>query len=288
MRFVARLQRRRFTESKDVRHPPNGTIEVVELDDRVVARIAWAPGWRWSKDLKPIAGTDACMSHHVGLSLTGRLRIQMEDGVEMELGPGDVFEIPPGHDAWVIGDEPYVSVDFEALRGFAAPGVTAGRRILASILITDIVESTALAVSHGAAGWREIVRSQNKIVERAVDQGGGRLVKTTGDGVIALFDSAERAIATAVRLIEAVHPLGLRIRTTVHSGEVEVTERDVVGVVVHAASRMLGLARPDEVVVSATVRDLVDGTGLTFEDFGLHELKGIPGERQLYRLVRTT
>ena len=286
MGFVARLQRRRFSETKDVRHPPSGRIEVVELDDRVVARIEWAPGWRWSKDLKPIAGTDACMSHHVGLSISGRLRIQMEDGVEMELGPGDVFEIPPGHDAWVIGDEPYVSVDFEALRGFAAPGVNSRRRILASILMTDIVDSTALAVSHGAARWREVVRSHNKIAERAIDQGGGRMVKTTGDGVIALFDSAERAIATAVRLIEAVHPLGLRIRTTVHSGEVEVTESDVVGVVVHATARMLGLAGPDEVIVSSTVHDLLDGTEFEFEDYGLHELKGLPGQRQMYLFIR--
>ncbi len=261
---MARLQRRQFTEPDDVRTVPHGHIEVVELDDRVVGRLSYEPGWRWSVDIKPIAGTDTCQFHHFGVTLSGRVRVQMRDGIELEIGPGDVFEIPPGHDAWVIGDEPWVSVDF---------------------LFTDIVDSTAQAVSHGAAAWREIVGRHNELAERVVDQHQGRLIKTTGDGVIALFDSAERAVRAATALRDVMSPLGVRLRAGVHSGEVELTPGDVRGLAVHAAARIMALAEADGVWVSATVRDLVDGTGIEFLDAGLHELKGIPGQRQLYRLV---
>src|SRR5512147_3213095 len=136
---MARLQRRSFEDTRDVRVTGRGKVEVVELDDRVVAKISWQPGWRWSVDVKPIVGTQLCQSHHVGLALQGRLRVQMADGIELEIAAGEVFEIPPGHDAWVVGDEPFVSVDFEALRGFAKADGGATRRTLASVLMTDIV-----------------------------------------------------------------------------------------------------------------------------------------------------
>lgn len=283
---MARLQRRQFADPDDVRKVPHGLIEVVELDDRVVGRLSYEPGWRWSVDVRPIAGTDSCQFHHFGVTLSGRVRIQMRDGIELEIGAGDVFEIPPGHDAWVIGDEPWVSVDFEAMRGYGRAQTATGRRTLTSILFTDIVDSTAQAVAHGPAAWRDIVGRHNELAERVIDQREGRLVKTTGDGVIALFDSAERAVRAAAALSEAIGPLGIRLRAGVHSGEAELTQGDVRGLAVHAAARIMALAEPDGVWVSATVRDLVDGTGLEFLDAGLHELKGIPGQRQLYSLVR--
>jgi class 3 adenylate cyclase len=283
---MARLQRRQFTDPDDIRKVPHGQIEVVELDDRVVGRLSYEPGWRWSVDIKPIAGTDTCQFHHFGVTLSGRVRVQMRDGIELEIGPGDVFEIPPGHDAWVIGEEPWVSVDFEAMRGYGRAEPATGRRMLYSIVFTDIVDSTAQAVAHGPAAWRDIVGRHNELAERVIEQHDGRLVKTTGDGVIALFDSAERAVRAAAALCEAVRPLGIRLRAGVHSGEVELTQGDVRGLAVHAAARIMALAEPDAVWVSATVRDLVDGTGLEFLDSGLHQLKGIPGHRQLYSLVR--
>jgi class 3 adenylate cyclase len=281
---MARLQRRRFNDSQDVRVTPRGKVEIVELDDRVVAKITWQPGWRWSVDVKPIAGTQYCQSHHVGMTLSGRLRVQMADGIELELGPGDVSEIPPGHDAWVLGDEPYVTVDFEAMRGFAKSSGSANRRTLASVMMTDIVDSTAHAVEMGQERWLELIARHNELAERGIDSNEGRLIKTTGDGVLALFDSAERAVRAAMAIAKAVKELGIDIRAAVQTGEIEMTAGDVRGVVVHATARMMALAGPDEVVVSATVRDLLDGTELTFEDFGLHALKGLPGERQLYRI----
>ena len=283
---MAHLQRRRFTDPDDVRTVPNGRIDVVELDDRVVGRMTYEPGWRWSVDVKPSAATDSCQFHHLGVTLSGVLRAQMGDGTELEIGPGDVFEIPPGHDAWVVGSEPWVSVDFEAMRAYGRAEPASGRRTLFSILFTDIVDSTAQAVARGPAAWRDIVRGHNELAEREIDRYDGRLVKTTGDGVIALFDSAERAVRAGAALGDVLKPLGIRIRAGVNSGEVELASGDVRGVAVHAAARIMALASPDDVWVSATVRELVDGSGLEFEDCGRHELKGLPGQRQLYALVR--
>ncbi len=282
---MARLQRRRFEDSDDVRTISNGRIEVVELDDRVIGRMTYQPGWRWSVDVKPIAGTQTCQFHHVGVTTSGRLRVQMPDGLELEIGPGEVFEIPPGHDAWVVGEEPWVSVDFEAMRAYAKSQPDSGRRVLSSLLFTDIVDSTARAVAAGPARWRELVSRHNEVAERIIDQQGGRLVKTTGDGVIALFDSAERAVRAAGQLTEAMHAMAIEIRAAVHTGEVEQSQGDVRGVAVHTAARLLDTAHHGDVVVSSTVRELLDGTDLDFEDHGVFSLKGLPGERQLFRLL---
>jgi len=282
---MARLQRRRFTESDDIRTIPNGRIEVVELGDRVIGRMTYEPGWRWSVDIKPIVVTQSCQFHHLGVTTSGRLRVQMQDGVELEIGPGDVFEIPPGHDAWVVGDEPWVSVDFEAMRAYASAQPGTGRRVLSSILMTDIVESTARAVSVGPGRWREMVARHNATAERIIDQHGGRLVKTTGDGTIGIFDGTERAVRAATALCDAMRPIGLEIRGAVHTGEVDVAEGDVRGLAVHTVARLLDTARHSEVVVSSTVRDLLDATDLEFEDHGVFELKGLPGKRQLFHLV---
>ncbi len=279
-----RLQRRRFSEPSDVRTHPRGRIEVVELDDTVVGRMTYEPGWRWSTDVKPIAGTDTCQYHHLGVVLSGRMRVQMPDGTELELDPGDVFEIPPGHDAWVVGDEPWVSVDFEAMRTYGKQRDAQDERILASIVFTDIVDSTGRAAALGAAGWRDLVGEHNRKAATAIDRHRGRLIKTTGDGVLAQFDGTERAVRGAAAIRDAAQGLGLEIRAGVHTGEVQLVAGDVRGIAVHTAARIMAVAGSGEILVSATVRDLLDGSGLTFEDAGIHELKGLDGSRQLYRL----
>jgi class 3 adenylate cyclase len=280
-----RLQRRRFTEPSDVRTMPRGRIEVVELDDTVVGRMTYEPGWRWSVDVRPIAGTDTCQYHHVGMALSGLLRVQMPDGTELEIGPGDVFEIPPGHDAWVVGDEPWVSVDFEAMRTYGKGRDARDERILASIVFTDIVDSTQRAAELGATRWRDLVGEHNRKASMAIDRHRGRLVKTTGDGVLAQFDGAERAVRGAAAIRDAVQSLGLEIRTGVHTGEIQSIAGDVRGIAVHTAARIMAVAGSGEILISATVMDLLDGSGLTFEDAGLHALKGLHGSRQLYRLA---
>lgn len=280
-----RLQRRRFTEPADVRTFPHGRIDVVELDDTVVGRMTYEPGWRWSVDVKPIAGTDTCQYHHFGVVTSGLLRVQMSDGTELEIGPGDVFEIPPGHDAWVVGDEPWVSVDFEAMRTYGKRLDAPDERRLASIVLTDIVDSTRRVTEVGAERWRHLVGEHNKRAQTAIDRYRGRLVKTTGDGVLAQFDGAERAVRGALAIRDAVRALDLEIRAGVHSGEVQVTADDIRGIAVHTAARIMAAAGPGEILASATIVDLVDGSGLTFADAGLFELKGLAGARQLYRLT---
>ncbi len=279
-----RLQRRRFSEPSDVRTIPRGRIDIVELDDTVVGRMIYEPGWRWSVDIQPIAGTDTCQYHHLGITLSGRLRAQMPDGTELEIGPGDVFEIPPGHDAWVVGDEPWVSVDFEAMRTYGKQRDARDERTLASIVFTDIVDSTRRAEELGATRWRDLVGEHNRKASMAIDRHRGRLVKTTGDGVLAQFDGAERAVRAAAAIREAAKGLGLEIRAGVHTGEVQIVAGDVRGIAVHTAARIMADAESGEILVSATVMDLLDGSGLAFEDAGIHELKGLHGARQLYRL----
>jgi class 3 adenylate cyclase len=282
-----RLQRRRFSEATDVRRFPHGHIDVVEMDDNVVGRMTYEPGWRWSVDVKPIAGGEACQFHHLGFTVSGRLRVQMADGAELETGPNEVFEFPPGHDAWVVGDEPWVGIDFEAMRTYGQDLHPEADRTLASIVITDIVDSTRLAGEMGAARWRETIGAHNSRALAAIDRQRGRLVKTTGDGVLASFDSPERAVRGAIAMRRVAHDLNLQIRAGVHSGEVQVTADDVRGIAVHAAARIMAIAGPDEILVSATVIDLIDGSDLEFEDAGTHELKGFRGARHLFRLVES-
>jgi class 3 adenylate cyclase len=219
------------------------------------------------------------------MALSGVLRVQLPDGTELEIGPGDVFEIPPGHDAWVVGDEPWISVDFEAMRTYGKELDARDERILASIVFTDIVDSTRRAAELGAARWRDLVGEHNRKASMALDRHRGRLVKTTGDGVLAQFDGAERAVRGAAAIRDAVQILGLEIRTGVHTGEIQSIAGDVRGIAVHTAARIMAVAGSGEILISATVMDLLDGSGLTFEDAGLHELKGLHGARQLYRLA---
>jgi class 3 adenylate cyclase len=185
----------------------------------------------------------------------------------------------------VIGDEPWVAYDLAGMRTYGRPTAERPDRILASILMTDIVDSTRLASELGPVRWRDLVGEHNRRSTEAIERYGGRIVKTTGDGVLAVFDGAERAVRSAVGIRDVARTLGLSVRIGVHGGEIETTVDDVRGLAVHTAARVMNVAGPNEIFVSATIRDLVDGSGLSFEDAGAHELKGLEGSRQLYRLV---
>lgn len=281
---MTRLQRRRFSQPAEVRVIPRGRIDVVELDDWVVGRFAFEPGWRWSRDVGPIAGTATCQYHHLGAVLSGALLVQMDDGTELRLEPGDVFEIPPGHDSEVIGDEPWIALDFASSRTFAQAAELRAERTLASILFTDIVDSTRHAERLGDHAWAELLARHNEIATRELDRFRGRTIKSTGDGVLALFDGAERAVRCAAAVCLASQSIGLAIRVGIHTGEVELGGGDVRGVAVHHAARIMSLAGPSEVYVSATTHDLLAGSELVFADAGVHELKGLTGKRQVFRL----
>jgi class 3 adenylate cyclase len=281
---MARVQSKSLDAPDEVRRIPKGMVEIYNLDDRVIGRLVYEPGWRWSEDVKPIAGTELCQYHHVGICIQGRLGVRMEDGTTSEIGPGTVLEIPPGHDAWVIGDEPWISYDVAGMRSYARVDEGA-QRILGAVLFTDIVDSTATAVRLGTARWKELVGTHNERFQIEVDRFRGRLIKTTGDGVLALFDGSERAVRAGAAMIMAAHGLGLEIRAGVHTGEVELVSGDIRGVAVHMAARVMAVAGPGELFVSATTQELLAGSGLEFRDVGSHELKGITGPRQLFAVT---
>jgi class 3 adenylate cyclase len=158
-------------------------------------------------------------------------------------------------------------------------------RVLATVLFTDIVDSTATAAVMGDARWRALLEEHHRLARGIVARYRGEYVESTGDGMLATFDGPARAVRCAKALEEAVAPLGIQIRAGAHTGEITRTEHGVAGVGVHVAARVASLAGADEVWVSSTVKDLTAGSGLAFEDAGEHELKGVPDTWHLYRVV---
>lgn len=259
---------------------------VVDLGGGVaIGRAVFEPGWRWSVDIKPIVGTQSCQVHHLQLVLSGRLGLRMDSGEEVELGPNEVVDLPPGHDAWVVGEEPLVIVEMSgnsADFGLAAPHA----RSVQTMLMTDIVDSTRMAGRLGSAAWKQRLADHNRIVRGLLERYGGREVDTTGDGFLAAFNSAEAALRAALSIRDAVRVADVEIRAGVHTGECEVSDGKVVGVAVSIGARIAALAAAGEVLVSSTVKDLVAGSEIEFEDRGLSELKGIPGEWRLFAVAR--
>jgi class 3 adenylate cyclase len=158
-------------------------------------------------------------------------------------------------------------------------------RALAVVLFTDIVDSTRTAVALGDSGWRNVLDSHDVLVRRIIEQYRGRLVKLTGDGVLATFDGPGRAIRCAFAMQQALQPLGLEIRAGVHAGEIELRGEDIAGIAVHIAERVQSFAPAGEVFVSETVPRLVAGSGIDFADHGEHELKGVPGTWRLHSAI---
>jgi class 3 adenylate cyclase/quercetin dioxygenase-like cupin family protein len=280
------LRRKRFDRPDEVRVVDKARVELVELGELAVGRAIFEPGWRWSEHVKPIVGTVSCQVHHIGYVMSGHLHVEMTDGASLEVVGGDAFEIPPGHDAWVIGDEPWVSVDWAGRRLFAKSPNEISDRIFATLVFTDLSGSTEMLTRLGDARWRLLLAEHNQAVRTEIERFGGREAKTTGDGFFVLFDSPARAVRGAAAMIDAATAHGLTARAGVHAGEVELQGDEVRGIAVHAAARILGVAQPGEVLVSTTIRDLLSGSGLDFVDRGGFELRGLNGFRSLAALVR--
>jgi class 3 adenylate cyclase len=155
-------------------------------------------------------------------------------------------------------------------------------RTLATVVFTDIVDSTRTAAELGDQRWREVLERHQRSVRAALERFGGREVKSTGDGFLATFDGPARAIRCARTILDSAEALGVRVRAGLHTGECEVIGNDIGGIAVHIAARVSALAEPSEVLVSRTVKDLVAGSGLEFSGRGAHELKGVPDTWELY------
>ena len=282
---MPRLQSLPFANPDAVRTFPYGRGEIVTLDEAQVGRATYEPGWRWTTAMREIAGTDTCQLHHLGYAISGLMHVVTNDGQELDILPESVYEIPSGHDAWVVGDEPWVTVEWTSARTFGVPSEGPGERVLATVLFTDIVDSTATMQRIGDSAWRDVLSTHNRLLRDELNVFRGRELATTGDGFLAVFDSATRAARCGVAMARAAGRAGLAIRVGVHTGEVELVGDDVRGIAVHVAARVLGLAGPDEVWLTTTTAELVEGSGLRLEDAGTHELKGLSGARQLWRVL---
>jgi class 3 adenylate cyclase len=199
--------------------------------------------------------------------------------------PGASFIELPGRDHfWAVGDtEPIFAALAELATG--APVATPVERVLTTVLFTDIVGSTQRAVELGDRRWKQLLDRQHRTLTREITRHGGRLVASTGDGVLATFDGPGRAISCAAAIRDAVRSHGLEIRAGIHTGEIELRDDDVAGVAVHIAARVCALAGAGEVLVSGAVPPLVFGSGIEFTDRGQHDLKGVPGRWQIYEVV---
>jgi class 3 adenylate cyclase len=278
---MSRVEVRDLGEPEAVVSYPLGASNQVRLAQTVVTRHVLQPGWSWEEHARPSAGTASCELYHRGVVLSGRMGVRTDEGEEVVIGPNQVFDLPPGHVTWVEGDEELVMVDWAGGAGFdAQPGEQA--RVLATILFTDIVDSTALAREVGDASWKQTVAMHDDVVRSVLAGFGGREVETAGDSFLLIFKSAESAIRCGLALVRALDAIRLPIRVGIHSGEVVVSDGQVRGLAVHAASRILDEAGSGEVLMSGTTRDLAEGaTGLTFESRGRHHLKGLEREHEL-------
>jgi class 3 adenylate cyclase len=187
--------------------------------------------------------------------------------------PGDT------HPPFVEGEDIMAEIR-EFLTGVREPEEP--ERVLATVLFTDIVGSTDRARDLGDRRWRDLIERHHELVRGDLERFRGREVDTAGDGFLATFDGPARAIRSAKAISESVRALGLEIRAGLHTGEVELAGDAVRGIAVHTGARVAAHAGAGEVLVSQTVKDLVAGSGIEFDDRGAHELKGIPGEWRLY------
>jgi class 3 adenylate cyclase len=233
------------------------------------------------RDVLPIVQTPTLVLHR-----TGDMVEVIEAGkyVASKM-PNATFVELPGQDGipWV-GDAESVLSEIERFLQATHAEVRADRR-LATVLFTDIVGSTSKAAELGDHGWRELLDQHHAAVRAALAGHHGVEIDTAGDGFFATFEGPAQAVRCAQEIAEVVRSVGLVVRSGVHTGEVEVVGRDVRGIAVHIGARVAATAAPGEVLVSSTVKDLVAGSGLKFEDRGDHELKGVPGAWRLFAVV---
>jgi class 3 adenylate cyclase len=195
-----------------------------------------------------------------------------------------LVELDGDDNAWFVGDVDVVVDEIQTFLTGTRAG-TSTTRVLSTVLFTDIVGSTERAAAVGDDAWTGTLTAHNALVEQFVASYRGEVVNFMGDGALATFDGPARAIECARAIRDAVHDLGLEIRAGLHTGEIEVVGDDVAGIGVHIAARIMGLAAPDEVLVSASVPPLVLGSGLRFAAHGTHALKGVPDEWPVFAVV---
>lgn len=254
-------------------------------------RLAASPGaaaalFRMSRDLDvrailPVIRVPTLILHRTGDALIG---VGHSRYMADRIPDAKLVELPGEDHLWWFGDQNAIVDEVEEfLTG--ARSAPEPDRMLATVLFTDIVGSTKRAVELGDSRWRELLERHHAIVRRELERHRGREVDTAGDGFLATFDGPGRGIRCALAIAEAVRTLGIEIRAGLHTGECEVMNGNVGGIAIHTGARVSSEAGPGEVLVSSTVKDLVAGSGIEFEDRGTHELKGVPGEWRLFAVA---
>ena len=208
-----------------------------------------------------------------------------------ELIPGARrVELPGDWHLSLVDDEEAEALDLieEFITGLRPPPRIDVDHVLATVLFTDIVDSTPRAAELGDRRWRELLDAHDRVAAAEVDRHRGVMVRTTGDGVLARFDGPVRGIRCARAIVDAADQLDLRVRAGLHAGEFLLHGNDLAGITVHIGARISALAGPGEVYVSSTVRDLVAGSGIAFENRGRHVLKGVPGDWELFAVASSS
>jgi len=231
-------------------------------------------------------GVPTLVLHRVGDSV-----IDVDAGRDLAANiPGARYVELPGdnHTPWLAGErgiaDRIVDETEEFLTGSRRSDAEIDR-VLATVMFTDIVESTQHAAEIGDRQWRALLDRHDEAVRQQLTRFRGTEVKNLGDGFMATFDGPARAVRCAAAISESVRPLGIAVRSGLHTGEIELKRDDITGIAVHIAARVAAEAEAGETIVSSTVRDLVAGSGLRFEDRGAHTLKGLPEEVRLYRVI---
>lgn len=229
-------------------------------------------------DVLPLVQAPTLVIHPPDLQL-----VPLDDVREfVDLIPGATYRDVSGNaaTAFALDVEEVADIIEEFVTGTAPASAT--NRVLATVLFTDLVDSTGRAAQTGDRAWSDLLERHFQNTRAAVAALGGETIKTTGDGVLALFTGPGQGVRCAERVIADARGLGLDVRTGLHTGEVERSSDDVAGLAVHLAARIMSRSEAGEILVSGTVRDLVIGSDLTFSDRGAHELKGIPGRWPIY------
>lgn len=238
-------------------------------------------------DLRPVLSSIRVPTLVLHRSGDGFVRVDHGRYLASHIPGARYVELPGGDHFPFLGDSAAILDEVEEFLTGTRAAVEADR-VLATVLFTDIVRSTDRAAELGDRQYRQLLDAHDELVPRELDRFRGRLVKTTGDGVLATFDGPARAIRCAGALREVVRGIDVEVRVGLHTGEVELRDDDVGGIAVHIAARVLAAAGPGEILVSRTVKDLVAGSGLAFTDRGVHALKGIPDEWQLFAVDAST
>src|SRR2546427_807749 len=217
------------------------------------------------------------------LHCTGDRVVNVENGryLARHIPNAKYVELPGTDHFPYLGDADAILAEIEEFLTGVRP-LPESDRVLATVLFTDIITSTERSAQVGDRRWKDLLDQHDTLIRRELERHRGRLVKNTGDGILATFDGPARAIRCAQAIASSVKSLGIEVRAGLHTGEVELRGEDVTGMGVNIAARVMDAAGPGEVVVSSTVKDLVAGSGLRFADRGIHDLRGVPGEWRLF------